>query len=209
MLRNVYLYGEMAEKFGKSFRFDIVKPIEAVQALEANFPGKVLNYVKKNNFYFVVGDKEETISEQQLTFMMKGDIHLIPEASGAGNSKGFAQVIIGIAIVGLAIAASGGLAAGASFAASMSATSALGVSYGSIALFGATLALGGISQLLAPDPVVQDFTQREHPEDRGSFIFNGPVNRTEQGGPVPVIYGEVFTGSVVISVGVVAEDIQA
>ena len=36
--------------------------------------------------------------------------------------------------------------------------------------------------------------------------FNGPVNTTAQGNPVPVIYGEMIVGSATISAGIYSED---
>lgn len=44
-----------------------------------------------------------------------------------------------------------------------------------------------------PDP-----NEREK-EDKNSFVFDGPVNVTEQGHPVPLVYGRVRTGSIVVS----------
>ena len=37
MLTDVRLYGELADKYGKEFRFDIDSPKDAVAALVANF----------------------------------------------------------------------------------------------------------------------------------------------------------------------------
>jgi predicted phage tail protein len=39
-----------------------------------------------------------------------------------------------------------------------------------------------------------------------SYAFNGPVNMQAQGNPVPVAYGETWTGSAVISGGIFSED---
>ncbi len=42
---------------------------------------------------------------------------------------------------------------------------------------------------------------------RPSFLFNGSTNTSEQGSPVPLVYGQMRTGSVLISVGVQTENI--
>jgi predicted phage tail protein len=56
---------------------------------------------------------------------------------------------------------------------------------------GASLALGGLSQLLFPPPT---------PATRGSnYSFGGPLNTSDQGNPVPVLYGRLIVGSQVIS----------
>jgi predicted phage tail protein len=45
------------------------------------------------------------------------------------------------------------------------------------------------------------------PENKPSFLFDGPVNTIAQGHPVPVGYGEMYVGSAVISAGIVTEEI--
>jgi predicted phage tail protein len=68
---------------------------------------------------------------------------------------------------------------------------------------GASLAIGGIAQLLTPTPKLG--TSENDP--RRSYSFSGIQNVSRQGVPVPVIYGEVFTGSVVISAGINTEEV--
>ncbi|SAI70462.1 Phage-related protein%2C tail component [Bordetella ansorpii] len=66
------------------------------------------------------------------------------------------------------------------------------------------LALGGITQMLAPQQ--RGLSTRDSPDNGASYNFNGPVNTTAQGNPVPVLYGEMFVGSAVVSAGIYAED---
>ena len=42
----------------------------------------------------------------------------------------------------------------------------------------------------------------DDPLAQGSYAFSGITNVSVSGIPVPIIYGEVFTGSIVISSGV-------
>ena len=65
---------------------------------------------------------------------------------------------------------------------------------------GASLMLGGLSMMLAPTPPKFDYGSDA--EDKPSYLFNGPTNVAEAGMTIPVIYGEVFTGSIPVSVGV-------
>ena len=52
-------------------------------------------------------------------------------------------------------------------------------------------------------PSIGDYGDRDHPEERASYLFNGPVNTREQGGVVPVVYGgPIEVGSYTISAGV-------
>jgi predicted phage tail protein len=70
---------------------------------------------------------------------------------------------------------------------------------------GVAIALGGISMMLSPQPKV-NLSDAESPEETPSFLFNGVTNTTEQGNPVPVVYGEVVTGCQQIAVGLAPED---
>lgn len=65
----------------------------------------------------------------------------------------------------------------------------------------ATIAVTFLAQPKAPD--VGD---RERDTKDDSWIFDGPVNTTEQGNPVPVIYGRMRVGSVVGSAGLDTTD---
>ncbi|WP_260627457.1 tail assembly protein [Pseudomonas protegens] len=45
-----------------------------------------------------------------------------------------------------------------------------------------------------------------HPNNRPSYSFNGAVNTSVQGNPVPLLYGRMIVGSAVISAGIYSED---
>ena len=66
-----------------------------------------------------------------------------------------------------------------------------------------SMALSAIAQSLASKP---DSSNGNAP-DTPSFIFNGPVNVTSQGGPVPVAYGTCLVGSTVIAADLKTIDI--
>jgi predicted phage tail protein len=89
----------------------------------------------------------------------------------------------------------------------------IGLGVGTIAVstvafgIGASLALGGIAQLLTPTPKNPTGPDSES-DPRKSYSFSGVQNTARQGVPIPVIYGEVITGSVVISAGVDITQIQ-
>ena len=81
--------------------------------------------------------------------------------------------------------------------------------YGSAALglIGAGLVLSGVSGMLFPVPKMPEFSSEQDP--RLSFSFSGTQQTSRAGTPVPIVYGEIFTGSVVISGGVDTEQVQA
>ena len=72
---------------------------------------------------------------------------------------------------------------------------------------GGALVLQGVSEMLFPLPKFDNFDSEEDP--RLSFSFNGIQQTNRAGTPVPIVYGEIFTGSVVISASVDTEQVQA
>ena len=61
-------------------------------------------------------------------------------------------------------------------------------------MFGLSMALGGLSQLLTPTPKTGESGDKDK-----SYIMSGLPNLYEQGNPVPLAYGlDVLCGSVVI-----------
>jgi predicted phage tail protein len=86
---------------------------------------------------------------------------------------------------------------------------------------GASLILSGTAQLLSPQPADLpgltggfggrtnsfDPTNNDPADNRSSYIYNGAVNLTAQGNPVPLCYGRMRVGSVVVSAGVSTADI--
>ena len=81
--------------------------------------------------------------------------------------------------------------------------------YGSAALglIGSGLVLSGVSGMLFPVPKMPEFSSEQDP--RLSFSFSGTQQTSRAGTPVPIVYGEIFTGSVVISGGIDTEQVQA
>jgi predicted phage tail protein len=70
---------------------------------------------------------------------------------------------------------------------------------------GTSMILGGVAQMIAPTAKAQDPSER--PENQPSYVFNGAVNTTAQGHPVPVGYGRLIVGSAVISAGIDVDEI--
>ena len=121
--------------------------------------------------------------------------------TGAGGEGGLGRVLTGAALIGASFipglqAAAIGTFGGAPIAVS-TVTGTLGVG----------LALQGVAEMLTPLPKTPDFSSEEDP--RLSFNFSGTQNTSRAGTPVPIVYGEIFTGSVVISAGVDTEQVRA
>jgi predicted phage tail protein len=67
-----------------------------------------------------------------------------------------------------------------------------------IIMAGIGLLAAGISALLMDPPAMDEIRTLEGATS-SSYLFNGPVNITREGGPVPVCYGQLLVGSQTLS----------
>ena len=194
MLRKIRLYGELAKFLGqKTFEAEVHSAAQAVRFLVVNFPQ--LEAHMGNRYYKVlVGDWE--IKEEEIHYPNgQEDIKIVPIVGGEGG-RGTRQFLLGAAIIGLGFAVGGGLFG-----------PALAKNLGAIAFaknVGFALAFQGLSQMLTPVPPVEEREQ----DPRLSFNFSGIQNTSRAGVPVPVIYGEIMVGSVVISANIENEQVE-
>ena len=213
MLRVVKVYGSLAKFLGaKSFKADVKSPAEAVQFLRANFPGLPAHMADKH-YKVSVGRHELEAGDQPeqlgMPAPMSEPIRIVPVISGAGATG---RIIAGIALVAFAIAAGPFVGGFLGLGAGGAAGSALlgGVAANIIGSIGVGLALSGVSQLLTPTPTSATLPtgSQDNPTDpRSSYSFSGIQNVSRQGVPVPLAYGSVMTGSVVISAGINTEQV--
>jgi len=199
MLREIRVYGELALFMGvRSFMAEARDAAEAIRYLLVNFAG-LEAHMAQHDYRVLVGT--HNIGEEELTHPVgKNIIRIIPVVAGAG---GVGKIIAGVAIVAAVV-----LIPGAAAWLGPTATSLLtGV--------GVSLTLGGVSQLLTPVPRIAPpsmsngaasyapSTMRESELDpQKSYSFTGIQNTSTQGTPVPIAYGEIIVGSVVISANV-------
>ncbi len=204
MFRVIKVYGKLAKHLGqRSFKAAVKTPAEAVRFLLANFPSlrAVLNegeyQVSVGRNQLEIGNHPEQLHYPSASFEA---IRIVPVVAGAGATG---RIIAGVALFAVATLATagGGAIFGAAIAKNigfLAATQAVGVS----------LALGGVAQLLTPTPTISQGVDSDT-DPRRSYSFSGIQNVSRQGIPVPVIYGEVFTGSVVISAGINTEEVAS
>ena len=190
MLRKIKLYGKLAEFVGhKEFEVQVDNVAKAVSFLIHNFPG-LEEHMSPQYYQVKVGNYD--IDKDEIDYPVgREDIHFIPVIAGAGG--GTRKFLLGVALIGAAIAFPGAQLGLGGFTSSIG-YSAFQATVGNI---GIGLALSGVSEMLAPMPKSQDFSSEEDP--RLSFSFSGVQNTSRAGTPVPIIYGEIITGSVVIS----------
>ena len=203
MLRKLKLYGQLAEFIGhKEFEIKVNSVSQAVSFLIHNFP-EVEQFMSPKYYQVKVGNYD--IDENELAYPIgQEDIHFIPAISGAG--RGFGKVLLGAALIGGAFLLPASFMGGpAKF--SMSAGLGGGTLAKSMVYVGASLVLQGVSDLLFPLPEPQKFNSEEDPQL--SFSFSGVQNTSRAGTPVPIVYGEIITGSVVISAAVDTNQVEA
>ena len=207
MLRKLKLYGELAEFVGhKEFEIQVDSLAKAVSFLVNNFP-EIEKYMNPKYYQVKVGNYN--VGEEEIHHPIgQEDIHFIPVISGAG--RGFGKILLGAALIGLSFISFGGAAGlGSAFKGGFTAAKFAKVGFLSKALagVGASLVLSGVSDMLFPLPETPDFESTEDP--RLSFSFGGTQQTGRSGTPVPLVFGEIFTGSVVISGSIDTEQVQA
>ena len=208
MLRKIKLYGELAEFVGhKEFEVKADTLASAVSFLVNNFEG-IDRFMNPKYYQVKVGNY--AVDESELSHPIgQEDIHFVPVITGAG--RGFGKILLGAALIGLAFIpfAGAGTGLGAAFKGGFSAAKFANVGFISkgLAGLGTALVLQGVSEMLFPLPKPPKFESEEDP--RLSFSFGGTQQTGRAGTPVPLVYGEIFTGSVVISGSIDTEQVQA
>lgn len=197
-LRIVRLYGRLGAQFGRVHRLAVNSTAEAVRALCVLIPGFEAEMAMSsgNGVSYACFIGRKNIAQDELAHPVgDSDIRIAPVATGAKRG-GLFQTVLGVALIGIATFASAG----------GSLTSAFATKgwIGTTAMMGTSLAFGGVVQLLSPQQ--RALSTRDRPENGTSYNFNGPVNTTAQGNPVPILYGRMIVGSATISAGIFSED---
>ncbi|WP_186188334.1 tail assembly protein [Burkholderia gladioli] len=192
-LRTIRLYGVLGARFGRVHRLAVGSALEATRALCVVLPGfkSFLARSRDQGLTFAVFVGRENLARDDLDLpVSREEIRIAPVIAGAKRG-GLFQTILGAALVGLALwnpaflGLSQGLASG-------------------LLAAGASLALGGVMQLISP----QTGGLASTVDNGTSYYFNGPVNSAAQGEPVPIVYGRMIVGSKRISSGIFAQDQQ-
>ena len=239
-LKKIKVYGKLRKFLGSSyFEAAVSSPAEAVRFLLCNYP-EVEEHMCKQ--YYKIKMNNFDVSLDFLSMRGKGDIQIIPVATGsgfvaaaigslfsagaavvstaatavtavAGTALSVANTVAGAAVgtvATVANTAAGAVVAGAgAIAAEVGTTGILGTIATTVAT---NVVVDGITSLIAPtpeipsptveDPVPQNDVVIPDQRAQNSFGFSAITNISRAGVAVPIIYGEVFTGSVVISAGI-------
>ena len=176
-LRTIRVYGTLADLLGRrTFRAAVATVYDAVSFLIANFP-QVEAHIRER--YFRVKISTWTLGENDLSAPVgqTDEIHIIPAICGAGGNNALFGILAGIALIGASLLFPFG---------------------GPILLnLGIGLLLTGISSLISPTPEIPD----DDNDPSKSYNFSGVQQTSREGVPVPLVYGDIITGSIVISAG--------
>jgi len=190
-LKKIKVYGRLRKFLGQSyFEAAVTSPKQAFHFLIANFP-EVENHMMNQIYKIKMGGMD--ITEDLLNLQSDEDIQIIPIAIGAK----------GVVLGGLLTA---GGAAAAAATTGFFATAIGGIAATALTTIGTNMLINEATNLLmprqdVPSGVMADSFSQNDPTFQ-SFGFGSIQNVARAGVPVPIIYGEVFTGSVVISSGI-------
>ena len=193
MLREIRLYGELGKRFGRVHHMAVQSVGEAVRALMANHRGfeQALLEVAPGYRVWTGTNRVADGSEVNQPSGAGEVIRIAPAVAGAAK-QGVGQIIMGAVLVAAAVVGN------------------IIVPGNPISPYlfkaGAVMILGGVSQMLSPQPDLSS-DSGERQGNVPSYVFNGPINTTAQGHPVPVGYGRMIVGSAVISAGLATQDI--
>jgi len=201
-MKVVKVYGALRKRLGQCrFEFEVDTPAQAIKALCVNFPGldKWLIDSEQTGMGFRVTVGKERITPEDasvavLPWSERDVFSIAPVVAGAGGRGGLGSILAGVGLVALAFVTGGATIGLLGLAAPVAVSSVLGT-------VGASLILGGVAQMLSPQPDISALQRGKEAARLESFTFSGIVNTSKQGLPVPIVYGRAFVGSAVLSSG--------
>jgi predicted phage tail protein len=178
-MTQVTLHGILGQEFQKCFSLAIKRPKEVFDAISCAYPqfrNRLAELARQGIHFTVLIDGKRIEKAEDLYISTSQDLDIVPVICGAGSNGG----IIAVIAIGLLTGGAG-----------------LVMSVGWLTSIGASIALMGLQMALAPKP------KMERPSSdvsgaKQSFNFSSKANVAEQGIPVPVGYGRLRVGSVVI-----------
>ena len=230
------LAGELGEKYGTHHEYyNLRTPADAIKLLCVNFPqlqrDLMISHHNGVGYKLIQAGAAMGYDELHLPFGSKPMV-LVPVIAGSGGSTG--SILAGVGLVAFSIltagAGAGFLGLGAGLTGTIGASgslvaggfvlgSAASVAIGSI---GASLILGGVANMLSPQPELprlagrrMETTNFRGPGAQGitrgsdgvqSYAYRGAANTVGAGVAIPVVYGRALIGGHLLSVNVVATD---
>ena len=237
MIQTVRLLGDLGQSYGGEHKYTNLRtPAEAIKLLCINHPElqRELITAHEHGIGYRVIQADTDLDYPDLGLPIgQHDLIVAPVIAGSGGGTG--TILAGVGLVAFAILTAGagagflGLGAGLTGAIGASGSLASGffvlgaAASTAIGAIGASLILGGVSQLLSPQPTIGnlgsnrlgsgDSLSTDGPQSvtrgtdgRQSYAYTGAANTVGVGATIPVAYGEVLIGSQLLSANVDVTD---
>ncbi len=219
MIQTVRLLGDLGQRYGVEHKYTNLRtPAEAIKLLCINHPElqRELITAHEHGIGYRVIQAETDLDYPDLRLPIgQHDLIVAPVIGGSGGG-GVGRILIGAALVAGAFFTGGATIGLLGLAAPIAISTALGT-------IGASLILGGVSQLLSPQPTIGnlgsnrlgsgDSLSTDGPQSvtrgtdgRQSYAYTGAANTVGVGATIPVAYGEVLIGSQLLSANVDVTD---
>jgi len=226
----VMLAGELGEKYGTHHEYyNLRTPADAIKLLCVNHPRlqKDLMTAHQNGvgYKLIQSGAAMGYDELHLPFGSR-PMMLVPVISGSGGSA--TQILVGVGLVAASFLLPGaglfGASAFGAFGGPIAAAGTLTTVGTAISAVGASLILGGVANMISPQPELpklgsrrMDGTNFRGPGPQGvtrgasgqqSYAYTGPANTVGNGSTIPVVYGRAMLGGHMLSVGIEATDVS-
>ena len=201
IMTQIELGGVLGKTFGKVHRRLISTTHEATRALAATIKGfeQFMISSQRRGLTYAVWRGTKNVGHDELGYPLTGEvIRVVPVVIGSKRG-GLLQTILGVALITVAAIATNGAAIGIG-------GTAFAGGWGAVAGVGVSMSLGGVIQLLSPQPT--GLAKSQSADNKPSYAFGGVTNTTAQGYPVPLLYGKRRIGGAIISAGIYVEDQQ-
>ena len=195
-MTRILFSGSLAKAFGRE-RFRLLETgttAEAFSALKHTVPGFedfIRDSARRGQRYAIFRNREN-VGEDRFALSGTTEIRIVPVIAGSKNG-GLFQTVLGVVLIVVGVLI----------------TPISGPIGGALVSVGIGMAIGGVVQMLSPVPKSPSQQEQGVTENKPSYLFNGAFNSTQQGLPVPVVYGQMLVGSSVVAIGTWAEAIPA
>lgn len=191
MQQRVILEGDLGDKFGKVWHTSCDTLVDIFKLIECQREGyrEYMLDCQEKGIMYTISRGDIPVEDESELFMTVGSNDIIITPIPAG-SKGAGKLLAAIFLIwGGWMLAGAAAQFGAWYGAAWGWAATIG-GY-SLMLAGSAMALRTIEEMLTPDTNADD-------EDE-SHLFGGPINTVAEGVAIPIVYGEMITGGVVIS----------
>lgn len=212
-MKEVILNGFLGDKYFKKMSMKAHRIGDIFACIECNFPEfrkDIIEFAEAGGDISVMyGDKYVEDPEEFMYSIGPDTVVITPLPAGAKG--GAAKLVLAAVIaasffippVGAALtttAVTGTTVTTVGGVTTVAATTATTLNFAGLALAGlaTSLALTGLQQIMAPDPSVDEVGAND------DYLFDGAENTIAQNNIVPVLFGEMIVGGVLISTATVA-----